>query len=212
MMRLSAIVLVSCSTLFLLGCNGNLRCSFVNTGMNDIAVEPTDARVISMDCTECYWWVDDAGRLNIAGRGIVKSLINARYDREFYLSFVLDEPSKGMGKNFGLGANSGRGLIKSGGNIYRLQTTYGILGSENRKSDVIVAAYRTNISLHAAKFFGGWSKPHPFVIFGTLTAVPDRNNMGQEIRRRTEEEGFDRKLPSLRKNPPLTTTQPTRIK
>jgi len=183
--------------LFLLlpGCTGHARSGFVSANMSDIAVEPTDARTIQLNCDECYWWIDQDNRLNIAGKGIIRSLLNKNYDQEYYISFVLDEPSRGVGKNFQINAHSVRGVIKSRGNIYRFQSTYGILGSENRNTDQIIAAYRTHLSLFGAKLFGGWSKAIPFVTFGTLRAVPDRDDKGKTIREKTEADGYERKFP-----------------
>jgi hypothetical protein len=180
--------------LALAGCTGNLKCSLVSNNMADIAVEPTDARTVTLDCPECYWWVDEDNRLNVSGRKISKSLINSRYDFEFYLSFVLDAPSKGMGKNFQLNQNSIRGMIKSGGNLLRFRGTYGILGSENRKPDSLVCAYRSGIGISTAKLFGGWSNPVPFLLYGTLNAVPDRENKGKAWRKLAEAEGYERKF------------------
>ncbi len=192
MKYLLSLTMATC--LSLAGCAGNLKCSLVSNNMVDIAVEPTDARTITLDCAECYWWVDEDGRVNIAGRKVIKSLINARYDFEFYLSFVLDVPSKGMGKNYQLNQSSIRGMIKTGGNILRFQGTYGILGSENRKPDLLVCAYRSGIGISTAKLFGGWSNPVPFLVYGTLNAVPDRENKGKAWRKLTEAEGYERKF------------------
>jgi hypothetical protein len=180
--------------LALTGCTGTVKCSLVSNNMSDITVEPTDARTITLDCPECYWWVDEDNRVNIAGRKIARSLINSRYDFEFYITFVLGEPSQGVGKNYQLNQTSIRGLVKSGGNILRFQGTYGILGSENRKSDTLISAYRSGIGICSSKLFGGWSNPVPFLIYGTLTAVPDRENKGKSWRKLTEAEGYERKF------------------
>jgi len=183
------------SLLLFTGCSGQMNTTFVSNNMSDIAVEPTDARTVRMDCTECYWWTDKDNRVCLSGRGMVKSLIHSRYDREFILSFVLDTPSQGMGKNYQLTHTSTRGMIRSGGNIYRFQGTYGIMGTENRNSDRLIGAYRSGITINAAKLFGGWSKPVPFLIFGTFTAVPDREGRGAGWRNQTEADGYVRKFP-----------------
>jgi hypothetical protein len=177
----------------LTGCTGSLQSSFVSTNMATIMVQPTDARTVQLNCAECYWWVDQDNHLNIAGKGIQKSLIHPRYDQEFYISFVLDEPSKGVGKNYQLNANTTRGFLKSGGNLFRFRGTYGIMGIENQKSSRLAGAYRTHISLNMSQIFGGWSSPVPFLVFGTLTAVPDARNKGKTFLKKTEEEGYERR-------------------
>ncbi len=181
-------------TPFIIGCAGNADCNFVITNFNTISVDPTDAKAFKFRCNECYWWVDKTGRLNIAGKGINKSLLNSALDKEFYISFVLGAPSKGIGKNYKLNYQSVRGLLKMGANIYRFKSTYGILGIENRKNKIIKAAYRANIRVYAARLLGGWSKASPFLMYGTLEAIFDSSGKGQKIRKITEQMGYSRHL------------------
>ncbi len=192
-MRCFVIALI-CFPIFLVGCSGNIECNFVTTNFNSINVEPTDAKVFRFKCDECFWWLDESGRLNIAGKGINKSLINSTLDREFYISFVLGSPSHGIGKNYKLNSQSIRGLIKMSGNMYRFRSVYGILGIENRKQDLIKGAYRANVRVCAARLLGGWSKSTPFLICGTLQAVPDKENKGKQIRKITEQMGYSRRF------------------
>lgn len=194
----STILLVtglSITTGLLTGCNGNVRCNFVSQNMSSIRVEPTDARSVKLTANECYWWVDDRGRLNLAARGIQKSLLGRNFDREFLMSFILTEPSQGVGKDYPLNTQSVRGYLKLNNNVYRFESIFGILGSENRPNNRLVASYRANIRIQGAKFFGGWSNPVPFLIFGTLEAIPDRRNKGRDILLQTEEDGFERTPP-----------------
>jgi hypothetical protein len=183
---------LSITTGLLTGCNGNIRCSLVSEKMSSIRVEPTDARIVTLSADECYWWKDDKGRLNLAGRGVQKSLLGAAFDREFFISFVLAAPSRGMGKDFRLNHESVRGYIKLNNNIYRFESVAGILGSENRPGDRLIGSYRCHIRIQGTKLFGGWSNPVSFLIFGTLEAKPDQQNKGREILKQTEDDGFDR--------------------
>jgi hypothetical protein len=133
--------------------------------------------------------------LNLSARGIQKSLLGRNFDREFLMSFILAEPSQGVGKDYPLNTQSVRGYLKLNNNIYRFESIFGILGSENRPSNHLVASYRANIRIQGAKFLGGWSNPVPFLIFGTLEAIPDRQNKGRDILSQTEEDGFERTMP-----------------
>ena len=177
-------------TVFLTGCSGNLRCYFVNMNMSSIMVKPTDARAVKFDCSRCYWWIDKDNHLNISGNGMSKSLLGGNFDREFHISFVLDTPSKGVGKNYQLTPTSLRGLIKIGNNMYRFTSTMGILGSENYQKDQLRCAFRVHSNLSGAQLFGGWSSNFPFFIYGNLLAVPDQNEKGKLIREKIEKEGF----------------------
>ncbi len=158
-----------------------------------ISVEPTDARFVNFDCNECYWWVDDAGKLNISGLGVQRSLISSDLDREFYISFVLSKPSNGVGKNYRITQSTIRGYIKTAGNVYRFRSLYGLLGSENHDGGIVRAAWRAHARIYGAKLLGGWTQASPYMIFGTLEAVPDKNNKGKSIRQKTEEDGYGRR-------------------
>ncbi len=195
-MKFITIPLIILICLVLVGCNGNIDCSFVTTNFNSISIKPTDAKAFRFRCSECYWWVDNSGRLNIAGQHIEKSLINSALDKEFYISFVLGSPSRGMGKDYKLNYQSVRGLIKMGGNIYRFRSTRGILGIENEGKELIRAAYRANVRIYVARLLGGWSKGTPFLIYGTLKAVSDKQGKGKQIRKITEDMGYSRRFPS----------------
>ena len=179
-------------TALLTGCSGNLQCFFVSANMSSIMVKPTDARSVKFEASQCYWWVDKDNHTNVAGQGIAKSILGPNFDREFYISFVLDTPSKGVGKNYQLTPTSVRGLIKIANNLYRFTSTYGILGSENYKKDQLRCAFRANSNLNGAQLFGGWSSNLPFLIYGNLVAVPDQNEKGKSIREKTEKEGTKR--------------------
>jgi hypothetical protein len=166
---------------FLAGCAGNVRCNFVSQNMESIRVEPTDARSFELDATECYWWVDDQKQLNIAGQGRLKSLLGKQYDREFAIFFKPGQPSQGVGKDYRLLRDTVQGYIQVGANLHRFESTYGLLGTENRPGEHLVAAYRCGIRIQSAKLFGGWSSGVPFLIYGTMEAVPNQEGKGQAI-------------------------------
>jgi hypothetical protein len=187
----------------LAGCGGTIRGHIVSQNMTNIRVEPTDAKSVRLDANECYWWVDEAGRVNIAGKGVKKSLLGGR-EQEFAISFTLGEPSQGVGKDYSLQRGKLLGYIKTHGNIYRFQNIYGILGSENRERDRIVAAYRCSVQLQGAGLLGGWSGPVLFLTYGTLKALPDSDGRGAAIQSEIVENYFDRpgESPSPAKNKP----------
>jgi len=183
------------------GCTGRLECNFVSTNMTNIMVQPTDAAVIRLQCNECYWWVDEAGRLNVAGKFTQRSPFGKQFDRQFLISFVLGEPSKGVGKNYSCDQNTVRGQIKTAANMYRFKSVYGILGIEHRSPDVIIGSYRMNIALQSAKFLGGWGPPRPYLMFGKFEAGKN-GKLGTPIRKLTEATGLKRRW--------LTQTRPRR--
>jgi len=173
------------------GCSGRLTSHFVSKNTSTIMVEPTDAKVITLHCDQCYWWIDDQGEFKIAGKGEEFSLLGERYQRSFYISFAFDEPSQGIGKNYKANFETVRGLIRRSGSQYRFKSLYGIVGTENRSGERIAGAFRVNVSLQSSSLLGGWSKPSAYLIFGTFNAVHDPQ-AGARILEVTEADGFDR--------------------
>lgn len=117
-------------------------------------------------------------------------------DRRFLVSFVLGEPSQGVGKDYSVNRDTVSGYIKTPWNAYRFNSVYGIVGVEHRAEDRIVGAYRMHVALQPAKFLGGWGQPSPFLLYGTFDAKRN-NRAGSAIRTITEENAFERK-PSTR--------------
>jgi hypothetical protein len=165
------------------GCGGNIHCTFVSQNMNSIRVEPTDTRPAQLDANECYWWVDDDGNLNIAGRSEQKSLFGKQYDREFVIWLVPGKPSQGVGKDYRLIHGKVKGYIRSGPNFHRFESTFGLIGIENRPHDRLIASYRSGLQIQSAKLFGGWSSSVLFYLFGTLEAIPSgKGQPGEQIK------------------------------
>ena len=194
------LTVLSMLTGLLAGCGGSIRGHIVSQNMTNIRVEPTDAKSVRLDANQCYWWLDKAGRINIAGKGTKKSLLT-RKEQEFAISFVLEEPSQGIGRDYSLRQGKVRGYIRTHGNVYRFQNIYGILGSENRNHDRIAAAYRCSVQLQGIQLLGGWSGPVLFLTYGSLEAMPDRNGRGTAIQTEIMENYF---APSSSQSSPST--------
>ena len=190
---------VALPALFLIpGCGIALQANFFKADMNRISVEPTDAKILTIEADECYWWVENDGILHVAARGRTKSLLGPHLDRDFDLSFVLGPASRGSGKDFSATSETARGMIRTASGIYRMRSAYGIVGIEHRPGNRIVGAYRMFVGLQGVKYLGGWTQPNSFVLFGNFTAEENADR-GREILRATEEDGFER---TSRSGPP----------
>lgn len=192
---------VMCAALLLAaigsGCSGRLECSFVSTNITRISVNPTNAKAFPFKCSECYWWIDSDGMLNIAAKGVKSSLLGTifrgfgGFDSSFLFSMVLGEPSQGVGKDFRANWNTVRGLVNVGPNTTRVKSTYGITGIEHRDGGIIEGAYRINVVAQGPQFLGGWKSASSYLIFGTFRAIRS-SERGSPIRVLAEKEGYDR--------------------
>jgi len=187
------------------GCQGQARVNLLNMNLARVSTRPSDTKVMTLDCGQCVHWVDQDGRLNIAAHQSWPSILGQQFSREFYISFVVDKPTAGVGSNYKVKRPTIRGYFREGAGIYRFRSLYGSLAIDNLPQDELAGAFRARIDLRALQWLGGWSKSLPFMVFGTFRAKPDRGQAGPKIREKTEAKGWERNFVIQR----ITTTMPT---
>ena len=193
------------TALLLVGCGGSGEVKFVSLQPKEI--DPPSTDVWSYPVQECYWWVDEAGDLNVALRCPRHNLLLGRYGRvDLDVSFVLDEPPAGSGRNYKIGQRETRTLFRSALQNLRLISTSGIAGITMRDDGTLRGSFRmwiqprTEVELFS--FFPNDSGA--LLCFGTFQAVKDEQK-GKAIRTLCESGGWGR---GSRPAPPAT-SQPT---
>ena len=166
-------------------------------------IDPPTTEVWQFPVQECYWWVDDAGDLNVAMRCPRHNPMLGKYGRlDLDVSFVLDKPPAGSGRNYRIGNRETRTLFASALQNLRLISTSGIVGVTMRDNGVLRGSYRLwmrpQIETDLFAFFP--RDPGALLCFGTFQAVKDEKR-GRAIRARCESGGWDRG--------PRPTTRPT---
>jgi hypothetical protein len=165
------------------GCAGNVRSTFVSQNMNAISVDPPDTRSAQLNANQCYWWIDEKGQLNIAARDEQKSIFGRQFDREFAICFVPGQPSNGVGKDYRITHGRIKGYLRFGTALHRFESTYGLIGIENRPKDILIASFRSGLQIQSSKLLGGWSNGILFYCFGTLEAHPSGSeHHGEQIK------------------------------
>lgn len=188
----------------LAGCSGSATVQFVSLHPSEI--DPPHTAVWRLDAQECYWWIDEAGELNVAMTCKRRDPLLGQYGRaDFDVSFALGDPPAGSGRNYQVQQREVRTLFLSAMATLRLTAQLGIVGVTVGKDGTIRGSFRM------------WMTPQgelqvlsllpeqigPLLCFGTFRAVQDQAR-GQQIKARCESGGWTR--PPRR--PPAPTTQP----
>lgn len=180
------------SFLFLAGCTGSGEVCFVSLHSKEIDPPATD--VWAYPAQECYWWVDEAGDLNVALRCPRTNLLLGRYGRvDLDLSFVLDQPPAGSGRNYRIGQRETRTLFRSAFQHIRLVSTNGIVGVTVRDDGTLRGSFRVWMQPRTeAELFAFFpNNPGALLCFGTFQAVKDERK-GQALRTLCESGGWER--------------------
>ncbi len=197
------------SLLATVGCQGHARVRIISTNLSRVSLLEANTSVLTLDSDRCVHWIDQAGRLNIGLSIQQGSILGRAHSRELFISFVLDKPTAGVGRDYRANRDTLRGYYREGPKAYRFRSLYGAVAIENRSNQQLAGAFRIRLSLRASQWLGSWSRSLPFLIFGTFQATPDRADRGRTIRQKTEVEGWTREVELLVPAPPLEQEQPT---
>lgn len=177
---------------FLFGCTGSGRVNFVSLNMTEI--DPPPAKAWQFDATECYWWLDDQGDLNVALRSVRDAALLGKLGRvELCLSFVLDAPPAGSGRNYPIRQREVRAVALNAMQSHRFTSFAGIAGVTTQPNKGLHGSFRVWMHAHSelSMFNVMPNRPSPLLCFGTFEAVHDPVR-GRALRERTESSGFAR--------------------
>lgn len=189
--RLLAAMLVT-GVACLTGCTGSGRVNFVSLNMTDIDPPPAKAR--QFDAAECYWWLDDQGDLNVALRSVRDAALLGKLGRvELCISFVLDAPPAGSGRNYPIRQREVRAVALNAMQSHRFTSFAGIAGVTTQPNKGFRGSFRVWMHAHSelSMFNVMPNRPSPLLCFGTFEAVHDPVR-GRALRERTESSGFAR--------------------
>ncbi|HKQ47031.1 MAG TPA: hypothetical protein VJZ71_03050 [Phycisphaerae bacterium] len=185
----------------LCGCSGSARINFISLNTN--AIDPPRTEPWRFNAQECYWWLDETGEFNLAMQCRKANLFLGRLgDVEIDLSFALDGPPAGSGRDYPLRQREVRAAILSPAGNQRFNIHTGVCSVITGKDGTYRGSYRVWMTPIAEVNILSIlpQRPGPILCFGTFHAVrnPER---GSEIRAKSESFGAVR---PPRKPPPST--------
>lgn len=186
------------------GCSGSATVRFVSLHATEIDPPPTTEW--RYDAQECYWWIDEAGELNIALRCRQQSVLLGKYGRvDLDMSWVLGDPPAGSGRNYNIRGRETRTRFLSALHDLRLTSYRGIVAVTAREDGTLKGSFRIWMSPRAGVQFFSFlpQRPGPLLCSGSFHAVRDEKR-GTAIRTYCESNGWARPP----RKQPRSTTQP----
>ncbi len=192
--------------LFGAGCTGSAAVQLVS--IHPRAIDPPSVDIRSFGSWECYWWVEESGDLNIAIRCENGNPLAGRLGRvELNLSWVLDKPPAGSGRDYRIHSLETRTVLDTALETHRFVSYAGMVKVLVTDDEHLKGTFRMLV-MHRGGFAPLSLLQGPkgnFMLFGTFQALLDPRR-GRAIRERTESDGWARPKASA---PPRSTSQPS---
>jgi len=202
--RQSLVALVVCIAAGCVGCSGAATVQFVSLHPSEI--DPPSAEVMRFDAPEAYWWIDQAGEMNVAVRCRRRNVWLGRLgDVELAFSLMPGPPPAGRARNYKIALRESRIIVRSALQTRRFNAYAGILGLILDDETHAHGSFRIWLQPQAQLSFFSFppQRPGSVLCFGTFRAVRDAVR-GEAIRATCEADGWTRRA---RKKPAAKTTE-----
>lgn len=146
--------------------------------LNFRAIDPPPARVARLALSRCYWWLDEADRVNVAV-AVERAILWGGERFNFLLHLQLDELPAGRGRTYRLERNQLRAAATLGPLRGRYVSIDGVAVVTPGRGGRLEGSFRIQAA-HESLVLLGWSGPSRRLVLGTFEAVrnPER---GREI-------------------------------
>ena len=163
--------------------------------LNATRIDPPPVKVWHYDAQEAYWWIDQAGEINIAMRSRESRAFLGRFGKtELSMSLVPGPPPAGSGKDYTLRRRETRTVLVAGIGRQRYTSYAGVMDVLMDDGTDIHGSFRIwmrpqspVLSLSPLP-----QRPGSVLVFGTFKAVKNEKR-GATIRTFCESEGWQRK-------------------
>lgn len=183
----------------LAGCAG--RVEFASLDWRNVDARPSVERI---DLDEAYWWTEADGRVRVAIRRRVPSLLFGKAGEfTFQLLMTLDEPPSGGGRNYRIAGRSVRAHAQLGPLQFRIGSLVGAAAIERLSPDRMRVTMRMQASREALVGLT-WSGPSRWLLQGVFEAQLDAER-GREIAEAVRSTGPEMAPAS---GPPPTASRP----
>jgi len=190
------------------GCSGSGSAEIRMTPLSVSDIDPPTTDVTSFSASECYWWLDGVGDVNIAIRCTKQNLLLGKFGKQsLIISFALDEPPAGSGRNYKVRSRESRTVLGSPLMTQRFASYAGIVSTLVDDAETIHGSFRMLTKLRDDPGLLSFLPPSQgsVLVFGTYKAVRDADR-GLAIRRESETYGWGRSVKTKKKQSPMPKT------
>jgi len=202
--RASIALVLTLTALCLAGCAGRAKIHTIALGSKRIST--TGPLIVRTEPEQCYWWINDEGRLCVAMRRSGRVPFGQLRGGEFLLSLDLGKPPAGTARDYKVDRRTLRMRRDAGYNHKRAASLRGIAAVWNFGRKTLKGRFRTTALRQSYLVLTGWRAEAQVLMVGEFTAVHNRKK-GEAILARTEEGGATR--PPVRKSPPRRRSSPS---
>jgi len=172
------------------GCAGRATLHIVPLGSK--ALDRASPLLTTIRAEECYYWLDDAGYVNVAIRAKRTSLLGPYFHREFNLSLRLPGAPAGSTKQYRLDQNQLRARYDAGLTHERTASYVGNALVWDYGRRVLRGRLRVSGKRQSYSVLTGWGSDTGVLILGEFSAVPNRRK-GEVITAHSDASGLDRR-------------------
>jgi len=176
-----------------LGCSGRGVVHFVPLDVKQIPM--TGALIAQITPDECYYWIDDAGKLCVALRQRKNSFWTPLLSHDIALSLILGDPPAGVTRAYPAARDTLRMRSSAGVTQLRAGSMSGGAVVWDYGQRTLRGRFRIMVKQQSYTVFTDWTGNSRILLIGEFTAREDRAR-GEAILRRTEEDGLERTSPT----------------
>lgn len=193
---------------FAAGCGGSAKLNLVSLNLTNI--DPPAPKTYTYEPSECYYWLDASGQLNIAMKFETIGMLIPLTKVTLAASFVLPGPPAGSGRDYTVtSSREARMRFDSVAEQHAFTSAAGVVSVVRRQPGRFQGSFRLLM-----QHFPGVSlfsllpqRPGTFLLYGTFNAIEDAAH-GQKVLAASEAGGFERPpaRPGLATAPAQATT------
>lgn len=173
------------------------------SGRGTVHLVPLDAKqvpttgplIAKITPGEGYYWINDAGKLCVALRAKRTSALTPLLSQNIALSLVLGEPPAGSTRAYPATRDTLRLRTASGLTHQRSASLSGNAVVWNYGKSALRGRFRIVVRQQSYTVLTDWTGNNRLLLVGEFTAVENRRR-GEEILRRSEEDGLERTSPT----------------
>lgn len=161
------------------GCTGHAEMNLIPLGMKDL--DPSKPLASELRAGECYYDLDENGRIRIAMRYRNLALFGPMSRSSMTLSLLIDEPPAGRARNYPIAGQTLRAQAQTSILYHRFRSTHGIAVVHDVGSNGLRGRFRCYVRYQRGNVVTGWRGTGLLLLTGRFSAVRDPEKTAELI-------------------------------
>ena len=153
------------------GCSGHAEMNLIPLGMKDL--DPAKPLATKLSAGECYYDLDESGRIRIAMRYKNLALFGPISRSSMTLSLLIDEPPAGRARTYPIAGQTLRAQAQTSILYHRFRSTHGIAVVHDVGSNSLRGSFRCYVRYQRGNVVTGWRGAGTLLLTGRFSAVRD---------------------------------------